>query len=239
MIKKELTPEEKEKLIDDFFQGGKVTTGPKDQKKIVELIWKPEHCVFLVKGNPAICADEKVGFQFEKNWYLFPEEALYMYNKGKAELYMIQDNNTKLINTIHVLDLWINSKKDSPFDDLNIHKCFEFMKKNGFHLKRFSLNLKIDSMKEGEETLSKKVKTEAQTETQNYLENIPVYNVYATNKEYFSKTISYHLIVVDMNMPLLKIDQILRIKQVLGVEKLKAAIVSNEDVIIYDIGELK
>ena len=100
-------------------------------------------------------AEEKVGFKAIGNWFLFPEEAIYLFFLKKISIYMIFDkkidekeiligkfdpkeNQLELIeNNLMLYSVFYKNESFTIYNKLSVSIMYNFFRRKGNFLKRF------------------------------------------------------------------------------------------------------
>jgi len=223
-----------------------------NKKKFIEVLWCSSSSLFKVNAVHQFFSEQKVGFEVGNQWYLYPEEVIYLFYKGKIKVQIPQlpitemkadldkkDYLSEARNGIILMKFVYELKKRDNFSELYVWKCYTFLRKNSFHVRRYSMSLDIDELKEGNEEITKKTKTETENNPKATFLLKPIFQVYETNQAYFQNKVSFYLILISLEECLFELDFLASLEKSFQLNgQLKLALIDEEEVIIYDLKSL-
>jgi len=237
------TEEERAKLLEAHFQ--KFLPPEKKPTKIHPIHWCPDINLFKIDAVHQFFGDQKVGFEVNKQWYLYPEEAIYLHYKGKVKApavaqEAVQDEG-KTLDGISLMKMVYDSEEAKDiYKRMYVYRCYEFFRRNNFHMRRYTQSLDIDQLKEGDEEIVKKLKEDKETVLKGLFDERPVFKVYETNQAYYKDQVTFYAVVIPLTEESFDIEMLNKLKLNFqqGKSQLKLALVDEDEVIVYELGSL-
>ena len=236
------TEEDRAKQIEAVFQ--KLIIPEKKPTKVFPIEWCPD--IHLFKIHDALhqfFGDQKVGFEVNKQWYLYPEEAIFLYYKGKVKAKDAEKTEEEAaLDGVGLMKMVYNNNgnQEDKYQRMYIYRCYEFFRRNSFHIRRYTQFLDIGNLKEGDEEIVKKIKEDKEDVTKRIFNERPVFKVYETNQAYYNDQVSFYLIIVSFDDESFDIEMLGKLKETFqkGKSQLKVALVDEDEIVVYELGSL-